>query len=45
MAFHGYQSQRNLSIHTVEDILFKVIKKAVVAAGRTDRGGFLNLNC
>ena len=36
--FYGYQSQRNVSIQAVEDIIHKVIKKTTVAAGRTDKG-------
>jgi hypothetical protein len=36
--FLGYQSQRNISAITVEDIIHKVIKKTTVAAGRTDKG-------
>ena len=36
--FYGYQSQRNVSIQAVEDVIHKVIKKTTVAAGRTDKG-------
>ena len=36
--FSGYQSQRNSSALTVEDIIHKVIQKTAVVAGRTDKG-------
>ncbi len=35
--FHGYQSQKNSSALAVEDILRNIIRREVVAAGRTDR--------
>lgn len=36
--FHGYQSQKNISALTVEDVIHKVIQKTVIVAGRTDKG-------